>query len=104
MSRRTDPVIEELDTAWMARAACTSMPGLPWTTGLHGVPRVLVTIMRETCAACPVLAECAQYVEDARVTAGWWAGANRHHLTIRDYGPAGRARRGVDEADAPGAA
>jgi len=33
--------------------------------------------MRHLCLGCPVLADCAAYVEQAHPSAGWWAGTNR---------------------------
>jgi hypothetical protein len=33
--------------------------------------------MRSICAGCPVLTDCAAYVLEARVCAGWWAGQDR---------------------------
>jgi hypothetical protein len=74
----------ELETAWMADAACTRMPGLPWIENRQQVPRVIVDLMREICAGCPVLAECADFVVDAEITAGWWAGASYDGYTVQD--------------------
>lgn len=74
----------ELDTDWMADAACTRVPGLPWVENRQQVPRLIVDLMRETCAACPVLADCADFVIDAEITAGWWAGASYDRYTVQD--------------------
>jgi hypothetical protein len=62
---------------WMSDAACARIPHLPWTTDTHRAPDVLVDIMREVCAACPVAAACAAYVDTASITGGWWAGEDR---------------------------
>ena len=71
------PEIPDLDTRWMAEAACARIPGLPWIENLNQVPRVLVRIMADTCRTCPVLDTCTAFVRDTEVTAGYWAGANR---------------------------
>lgn len=70
-----------IDTRWMARGACMEHPGLPWTEGLNRVPEVLVEIMRELCDGCPVREECAAFVVEAEVTAGWWAGQSLNRFT-----------------------
>jgi len=68
------------DDDWMRQAACARHPDLPWTTDtddLHRVPEVVVRVMLDTCAACPVRAECEAYARDTCVTGGWWAGIDR---------------------------
>ncbi|GGR44671.1 hypothetical protein J2S40_004071 [Nocardioides luteus] len=63
--------------AWMEHAACTTREtrGLPWTTDEIETPSVLVELMQETCASCPVRLACAAYARTA--TGGWWAGVDR---------------------------
>lgn len=61
--------------AWQVLAACAPRADLPWTAEQVG-PWEAET-MRGICAACPVLAECAAYVQTAEVSAGWWAGHDR---------------------------
>lgn len=63
------------DSRWMVHAACTELPGLPWTE--NRAPRLLVDLMAETCATCPVQEVCATFVHETRVMAGWWAGSFR---------------------------
>jgi hypothetical protein len=73
-TRKTRPPSE-----WMAEAACVGVQDLPWTTDTHARtgPTVLGQIMAETCAACPVRAECAAYAVDNDICGGYWAGADR---------------------------
>lgn len=63
--------------AWMEHAACATREtrGLPWTTDTIEAPTVLVELMQETCAGCPVRLACAAYARTA--TGGWWAGVDR---------------------------
>lgn len=68
-------------TAWMVDAACVRHSALPWVEDLRAVPRVLIGIMREVCAECPVRGACATYAVEARITAGWWAGTNLNAFT-----------------------
>ena len=62
---------------WMSEAACARVPALPWSADTGTAPDVLVELMREVCAGCPVADACAAYVETAKVTGGWWAGEDR---------------------------
>lgn len=62
---------------WMSDAACARLPDLPWLADTGTAPDVLVDIMREVCATCPVSADCSAYVDTARITGGWWAGEDR---------------------------
>lgn len=71
------------DTSWMAEAACVRHSALPWVEDLRKVPRVLVEIMREVCADCPVRRSCAAYAVEVGITAGWWAGTNLNAFTRR---------------------
>jgi WhiB family redox-sensing transcriptional regulator len=61
------------DTDWMARAACRGRTDLffPPTGGFPGPEAKAV------CGGCPVLRECAAYVEAERPE-GFWAGRWRH--------------------------
>ena len=68
---------KSFDTHWMRDASCARIPGLPWTDS-GKLPPLLVDLMAQTCAACPVLGECEEFVDRAEVTAGWWAGASRN--------------------------
>lgn len=68
-------------TAWMVDAACVRHSALPWVEDLRMVPRVLIDIMREVCAECPVRTACANYAVQASITAGWWAGTNLNAFT-----------------------
>ena len=68
-----------LDTSWMADSACAAMPGLPWIDCSSRVPPFVVELMAEACAHCPVLARCAAFVEEAGITAGYWAGQSQEH-------------------------
>ena len=67
------------DTTWMGDAACASPPHreLPWLDDTHTLPSVLVEVMGDVCAGCPVLAACTGYTATAGVTGGFWAGADR---------------------------
>ena len=67
---------------WMSQAACARFPDLPWIADTNRAPDVLVDIMREICAGCPVANACAAYVDTARITGGWWAGKDRDPETI----------------------
>lgn len=64
------------EQAWMRKATCARVD-LPWTTDSTRVPPVLVRLMEEACARCPVLRERGEYVAAYRVTGGWSAGQDR---------------------------
>ncbi|MGL5823713.1 MAG: WhiB family transcriptional regulator [Nocardioides sp.] len=64
-------------TAWQTQATCATRPDLPWIADPKHLTAWDVEAMTETCAACPVLDECARYVTTAKVRAGWWAGTHR---------------------------
>lgn len=100
MSARKWPPEVELDTRWMTDAACTTMPGLPWIENHKRVPRVLVELMAQTCRTCPVLDQCEEFVDQAHITAGWWAGSNRNDRNAQTYGPTGHARLTGEDVDA----
>lgn len=63
--------------AWQALGACGTRTELPWTAEPDQVGPWDAESMRALCKDCPVLADCAAYVEDTAVCAGWWAGTNR---------------------------
>lgn len=65
------------ELGWMSEAACIRVPGLPWTADTSTAPEVLVDLMREVCAACPILDACGSYATAGHVTGGWWAGQDR---------------------------
>jgi Transcription factor WhiB len=65
------------DRGWMRHGSCVASPGLPWTRGTAEVPSVLVEEMTATCDSCPVRLACVAYVYSARITGGFWAGADR---------------------------
>lgn len=64
---------------WNGQAACASLEarGLPWTHDTDRVPSALVNLMAATCATCPVLLSCSEYVTTHGVTGGFWAGKDR---------------------------
>ena len=78
-------LIRPLDAAWMVDAACAGIPGLPWIENPRRVPGFVVGQMSEVCSRCPVLDECAGFADKAHVTAGFWAGHSRNHLTVDDF-------------------
>ena len=63
--------------AWQALGSCAARTDLPWTADPEHIGPWEAESMRGLCTACPVLADCAAYVESSRVCAGWWAGTNR---------------------------
>jgi hypothetical protein len=64
MSRRPNFSVSQwfrqLDRPWTQRAACLEHQHLPWTDDRQP-PASAVARMREICAECPVLIECARY-------------------------------------------
>jgi hypothetical protein len=70
----------ELDTVWMADAACVQIPGLPWIDNPHRVPVFVWELMAEVCASCPVLDRCREFVAEAEIIAGYWAGESRNRV------------------------
>lgn len=75
---------------WMDKSACSQVD-LPWITDTAQLSPGVVEKMRQTCAACPVLHQCADFAVRTHVNAGWWAGADWSH---------GR-RRGAEVEPAP---
>lgn len=75
----------ELDTRWMADAACVRIPGLPWTDNLSRVPKFVIEHMAEVCRRCPVRQRCDAFTAEAEITAGYWAGSSRNSHTVRDF-------------------
>ncbi|QGN33960.1 WhiB family transcriptional regulator [Microlunatus sp. Gsoil 973] len=65
---------------WMDEAACLTVPELPWIGPRRGQPLDPGALeqMTQTCDHCPVLNQCRHYVDQAAVSAGFWAGAWRH--------------------------
>lgn len=61
--------------AWQTLAACGARADLPWTA--DELSTWDAETMRAICCACPVLTECAAYVDQTDVCAGWWAGRDR---------------------------
>lgn len=61
--------------AWQTLAACGARSDLPWTADEIGTWDA--ETMRAICSVCPALAECATYVSQGDVCAGWWAGQDR---------------------------
>jgi hypothetical protein len=75
----------EFDTRWMREAACTRHPGLPWTENPIRVTPQQVDRMRAVCVSCPVLDRCEAFIDEARVTAGLWAGRRLDGRRPADY-------------------
>jgi hypothetical protein len=71
---------------WTDEAACVDVPELPWIGPRRGQPLDPAELeqMIQTCEACPVLDQCRRYVDQAEVTAGFWAGGWQH-LDAEDY-------------------
>jgi hypothetical protein len=61
--------------AWQTLAACGARADLPWTADEVGTWDA--ETMRAVCAGCPVLTDCASFVDRTYVCAGWWAGHDR---------------------------
>ena len=67
-----------LDVTWMADAACAHRPHLGWIKDPDQVDLAEECTMAVICLRCPVLGDCAAYVDAAGITGGFWAG---HHRT-----------------------
>lgn len=63
--------------AWQALGSCGARTDLPWTAEPRAIGPWDAESMRSVCRACPVLKDCAAYVDSSGVCAGWWAGTNR---------------------------
>ncbi|QDP95152.1 hypothetical protein FOE78_03785 [Microlunatus elymi] len=65
---------------WTNEAACVDRPGLPWIGARrgHSLDQADLDQMIRTCAGCPVIDACRDYVQEAEVTGGFWAGAWQH--------------------------
>lgn len=74
------------EEAWMRDATCARVD-LPWTADSSRVNPVLVLLMQEACAQCPVLEQCGDYVAAHQISGGWWAGKDRNS-TSPDMDPA----------------
>jgi hypothetical protein len=62
---------------WQALGTCGARTDLPWTAEPADIGPRDAESMRALCRSCPVVTECAAYVETSGVCAGWWAGTNR---------------------------
>lgn len=62
---------------WTAEALCREFPNLPWLAEPEDRRSSAETAMRVVCGACPVFADCADFVRRCRITAGFWAGRGR---------------------------
>lgn len=71
---------------WTEEAACVDLPDLPWIGPRRGqlLDPAELEQMTKTCEHCPVFQQCRRYVDQADVTAGFWAGAWRH-LDTEDH-------------------
>lgn len=85
MSGLTYHECRRLETDWMSDAACRSVPGLPWTEHAGRIPKVLLRMMSETCARCPVKRRCESFINEAEITAGFWAGRSQWGKNVADY-------------------
>jgi hypothetical protein len=72
-----------LDGQWIAAGACLPHTDLPWALNAEDATDTERRQMAEICAGCPVLSECDDYADAARVTAGFWAGMVRNDTTAR---------------------
>lgn len=72
---------------WQALGGCGARADLPWTGDPEQVGPWDAESMRAVCGSCPVLADCAGYVERANVVAGWWAGAHRDPAYVAPPAP-----------------
>src|SRR5690349_15507674 len=75
----------ELETSWMADATCARVPMLPWIEDRRRVPKVVLEVMAGVCLRCPVWERCNGFVDEAEITAGFWAGVSRNGLSADDY-------------------
>lgn len=85
---------------WMRDATCARVD-LPWTADSTRVPPVLVMLMQEACAQCPVLEQCTDYVAVQRISGGWWAGKDRNPTTDTDPAHSASARSGRGQGREP---
>ncbi|MFC7596295.1 WhiB family transcriptional regulator [Terrabacter sp. GCM10028922] len=72
---------------WQSLGSCGSRTDLPWIGEPDEIGPWDAESMRSVCRACPVLADCAAYVQDANVSAGWWAGTHRDPTYIEPARP-----------------
>ena len=68
---------------WIAAGACLPHTDLPWAVNAEDATEAELLQMAAICATCPVLTECDEYADAARVTAGFWAGRVRNDTTAR---------------------
>lgn len=74
-------------TDWVRQAACAATPDLSWTEERWRVARADVDAMAAVCGACPVVAQCREYVTATAPTAGFWAGAFRERWQVHTTAP-----------------
>jgi len=82
---RTDLRPCDVPWGWMLGAACArdEYRDLPWITDSHLVAPRDVLAMARVCAGCPMREVCKVYVAQARVSGGFWAGADRNPSAVR---------------------
>ncbi|MFC7596407.1 WhiB family transcriptional regulator [Terrabacter sp. GCM10028922] len=83
---------------WQSLGSCGARTDLPWIGEPEEVGPWDAESMRSVCRACPVLAECAAYVDDANVCAGWWAGTHRDPAYVAPVRPGWVRAPGASEA------
>lgn len=71
---------------WMTRAACRGRDPQAWFPDSKKDDRSLA---QQTCAHCPVQAECADYADRLGVTDGIWAGTEIDRPPRSHGGPTG---------------
>ena len=62
---------------WRAHTLCRHFPRLPWIAEPEDQAGGAVRAMTVVCLACPVTQRCAQYVVEAGIVSGFWAGRDR---------------------------
>jgi hypothetical protein len=82
-SARVGSGIPELDMDWMSEAWCRRMPDLPWIADKCTAPVVLGELIAQICESCPVRQRCEQFVAEAQIVGGYWAGAHRHATWVQ---------------------
>ena len=63
-----------MDSDWRAHTLCRHFPKLPWIAEPEDQTVAAVRAMTVVCLACPVTEQCAQYVVEAGIVSGFWAG------------------------------
>ncbi len=80
-------VVSSAVGSWMRQAGCASDPGLAWTQERWRVARADVEMIAAVCDACPVAAQCREFVVATVPTAGFWAGAFRERWQVDTTAP-----------------